>query len=247
VSAEVEKEVEAPALDINAMGGYSGEDVAASAYARVLMLGPSKRGKTTSILTTAPKPVILNADGDESATHYAATICKRNNIPMFNGFDVRDRASWRAGIDFATKLVDAGVAQTVLVDTATLLAFNVWAEVSLKLEGFEIWNEVERKILGGLQKLFELPAHVFVTAHMDPGGKDSSEGIMPLIGGRLKRLIPAVAHDVVLFDYVQGRNPERMFLVGPQGEWNYSGRNVRRSTAVPATVPALFEELGIVL
>jgi hypothetical protein len=79
-------------------------------------------------------------------------------------------------------------------------------------------------------------------------GAKEEEGIVPLIGGKMKEKFPGLLHDPVLFDYVQGRKPhERMFAIGPQGDWNYSGRNMNRSCAVPATVPALFKELGITL
>jgi hypothetical protein len=67
-----------------------------------------------------------------------------------------------------------------------------------------------------------------------------------LIAGSAKTVIPALLDDWILFDFVPNRKPhDRMFQIGPQGKWASGGRNVTRSCQVPATVPAMFAELGI--
>lgn len=227
-------------IDLSALGVYTADEAAADAFARCLVLGPPKRGKTTAIVTTAPAPFVINCDGD-SALKYPAKLRAK-----FLADDVATRRGFKAAIVKAEKLVDAGLARTIVVDSITLLADSLLDEITLTLEGYEIWTELAKALVGGVKRLFTLPAHVFMIAHMVPAG-DTGEGIVPLIGGQAKIKIPAIAHDCVLFDYNPDRKPERQFLIGPQKEWHYSGRNVKRSCAVDATVPAMFAELGIAL
>jgi hypothetical protein len=228
-----------PALDLAALGVYNESEAKDSAFARILMLGPPKVGKTTSILTSAPDPLIINCDGD-SATKYAA---KQGG--KFLALDANTRKEWVAARNTAKKLVDAGHVRTVVLDSLTLLADNLVDELGVTLEGHDLWREVLAQVVGGVKRLFALQAHVIVVAHMIHGSEE--EGIVPLLAGQAKIKIPAIAHDCVLFDFVAGRKPERQYLVGPQALWSYSGRNVRRSCATDATIPALFAELGIAL
>jgi hypothetical protein len=73
-----------------ALGFYSQQDARDSAFARLLLLGPSKLGKTTAVVSTAPGPVVvLNADGD-SALKYPAKIGAK-----FGALDITNRREWQ--------------------------------------------------------------------------------------------------------------------------------------------------------
>jgi hypothetical protein len=135
-------------------------------------------------------------------------------------------------------------AETVIVDTVTLLQDKLIRECAMTLEGRELWAEVLDQLTDGLSNIMALDAHVFFVAHMVG---DSEEGIMPMLKGAAKQWVPANVDEWVLLDVDAQRTPQRQFLLGPQRNWNKSGRNVSRSFAVAATVPALFEELGIPL
>lgn len=252
VPADVMPAPERKAVDLSALGALTLGDIQDTAYARILVLGPPKRGKTTAILQDAPDPYVINCDAndptDSSAIKYALK-CGAQPVGVSN---VTDRASWGK----ALRIARAGVAngegpiRTVLIDSLTLLADNLIDEIGQHLKGYDKWGELATQLVGGVKAAFSLKAHVILVAHMVPSISDddgNGEGIVPLIGGQAKIKIPAIAHDCVLFDYVHGRNPERMFLIGPQGDWNYAGRNVKRSCAVPANCEALFAELGIAL
>lgn len=227
--------------DLEAMGVVDQDGAAESEFARILVLGPAKAGKTTCILATAPSPLCINCDG------LSATKGAREEGGKFLVVDATTRATLKAAVGIAEKLVAAGDVKTVVLDTATLLADNLLDEISVTLTGWDVWSELSSVVTHAVKRLCRLPAHIFVVAHMAPD-KDVAEGIMPAIGGKLKSRLPALLDDWILLDVEPGRKPfERQWLLGPQKTWTHSGRNIRRTIAVEATVPALFAELGIAL
>lgn len=231
---------ETATFDLSKFGFVSQDEIAQSAWARLLVIGRPKIGKSTAIVGTAPGPVaVLNADGDSALKYPAGTGAK------FLQFDVGTRETWRAGRKAVTAAAQANAVRTVVVDTITFLADALYDEISLKLDGHERFGELKNQIVGGLKQLFQIPAHVIVIAHLLPGKDDGSEGIMPLINGQSKFIVPGIANDVVMFDYQAGRTPERQFIVGPQGSWTYGGRNISRKTVTNPTIPELFKELKI--
>lgn len=211
-------------------------------FARVLLLGPAKAGKTTAIAGTAPQPLVINCDGI-GATKGAKHVYDST----FDVVDAFTRAGLKQAVTTAEKMVAAGITKTVVLDTATLLADSLLDEISVTLTGWDKWDELESCIIGALRRLLKLPAHLFVIAHMDPA-KDPTEGIMPSIGGKLKKRLPALLDDWILLDVENDRKPhERAFLLGPQKTWTHSGRNIRKKEMCAATVPVLLERLGIAL
>lgn len=242
--SEATTEAESKAVDLSALsalGLYNQDEAADTAYARLLILGAPKIGKTTAVVSTAPAPLIINCDG-MSATKYAA-----KQGAKFSGFDVTgSRASWLKAQGIAKKAVEADVARTIVVDTMTLLADDIRDELMVQgFSGFELYGELASSLLGGMKRLYKLDAHVIIIAHMTPG-EGTEAGVIPLIAGQAKVKIPAIAHDVALFEYNLDTGA-RQFAVGPQRNWAYSGRNVKRSAVVAPTIPALFTELGIAL
>jgi hypothetical protein len=231
--------LDAIAAELAALGVYTAEEAAKSAFARVLVLGPAKAGKTTCLALTAPKPLIINCDGLD------ATMGAVNQGAQFLAVDVVNRATWKKACTTAGTLVAKGHVQSIIIDTLSLLSESLLDDISLTLDGFDKWNELSSQLLKGLRGLMKLEAHVFITSHMTPE-HDKAAGILPAIPGSSKIRIPAIVNDWVLLDVEAGRKPhERMWLLGPQKSWTHSGRNIRRSCAVEATVPALLEELGI--
>jgi len=220
---------------------YSAKDAKDDAFARVLLLGPPKLGKTTSLVTTAPRPLVLNCDGD-SALKFPADAGAE-----FEAGDVLNAADYLAACKYAVARAATGEIESIILDSVSVLVDNLTAELESKgLSGREMWGELMATGMRGFRLLLTAQAHLFVVAHYVPT-LDTASGVVPGIGGQLKTLIPARMHDWVLFSYEAGRKPERMYLLGPQPGWNASGRNIKRSCAVEATVPALFDELGITL
>lgn len=226
---------------------YSETTAKNNMFARILLVGPPKAGKTVAALT-APKPFLINCDSRGAAKGAINLGAK------FIGVDVSTRAEWREACQLAASCVKEGRAESIIVDTYTLLCDSLLDDIVRegKLAGFDQWKEQANNTIGGLRFLMALDgqngspgAHLIVTAHMDVD-KDSIAGILPSIGGMTKKRAPALIDDWVLLDVdTSGPEPRRQFLLGPQKSWNASGRNVRRVCQVPANMPALFKELGL--
>lgn len=229
--------------DLASYGFVNSADIQAEAYARVLLIGAMKVGKTTAILETAPGPIaVLNCDG------VAATLFPAKRGAKFEELQVRNNAGWQKGVDAAIKAAKDGKVKTIVLDTVTLLADSLHREFNRTKQGFEIYAALETSLKDGLSKLLDAPAHVFVVAHMDPKGEDGSSnaGILPLIKGKATAVwVPSKISDWILFENDPMNKEPRRFLVGPQKYWNHSGRRITRSVEIKADVMQLFGELGI--
>lgn len=225
-------------------GVMRSSEVAKESFARVLLLGAAKLGKTTTLLETAPKPLVINCDG-EGATQYAASGgADFLEVRVGNVNGVGCVKAWTAARRAAKELVAAGEVRTVVLDTFTLLSDHLKEDLQVTKQGFDLWNEMYDQLIGGIRRLAELPAHLFVVGHMDPA-EDAVSGIMPLVQGkRAKAMLPAELADWIVFDYEAGRKPERAFLLGPQKYWTHSGRNIRKVQIVEANATKLIEALG---
>jgi hypothetical protein len=187
----------------------------------------------------APRPLIINCDGQ------SATKGPKELGASFLVAEATTRATWRKACATALTLADQGKIGTIIVDTMTLLADNLLDEISVTLDGFERYTELAKQLVGGIRNLSKANAHLFVVCHMTPD-HDAAAGILPAIPGSAKIRIPGMLDDWILLDVEPGRKPhERCWLLGPQKGWNHSGRNIRNSKMIQATVPALLEEFGI--
>lgn len=219
--------------------GFEASDTLKSeAFARILLLGAMKIGKSTVCLETAPGPVLnLNCDGI-GASQFAAKRGAR-----FGEALVTSIATWDTYTKAAAQAAADGNARTIIVDTVTLLADTILGELDMRnLDGFEKWNALEEKLKLGLRRLLAAPAHVIFIAHMDPRD-DEIAGICPLIPGKVKVWLPSKVADWVLFNINEAG--ERHFVLGQHDRWKHGGRNVKKPTVVEAHVESLLEELGI--
>lgn len=217
---------------------YNQLEATANAFARVLVLGPAKAGKTTSLTKTAPKPLVLNCDG------FTALKGASNQGAEFQAVDICSIGDLRAGCSLARKLCTEGKVRSVILDTATLLVDLVHDELAESgRKGFDLWRDLDATVGGAIKDLLELQGHLFVVCHMQPEA-DTAAGILPAIPGKLKLRIPAMLDDWILLT-VNPENGAREFLLGAQGVWTHSGRNIKRVSRIPADVGILFKELGI--
>lgn len=228
-------------FDWEASGAYNQDDAKETNFARVLVVGPGKQGKTTALVTTAPGPVfVINCDGDS-----ALKFPRGEMGAQFHAVDVKGRASLKKALKLAEDAVKAKAVKSVILDSASLLADSLMIELQGTLDGFALWDEFGAQLGGAIRRMCDLEAHAFVTAHLIPGHE--KEGILPMLPGQMKHKIITIMHDAVRFEYNAERNPTRQFLIGPNKDWSYAGRNVKRTISVPATVPALLGELGVKL
>lgn len=214
---------------------YTEDDLAESAYSRILLTGDPKTGKTTSVLSTAPGPIaVLNCDGPG-----APMAAKRHGAKNLKIKDVTCVADWISGVKAAVKLAQAGEVSTIVVDTLTMLVNNVIAyEFGNKLSGFDIWRETKQKSIGGLMALLNAPAHVFLLAHYDI--KDGQI----MLEGSMKGGVPAMVHDRVHLTFDPKKTPDRVFHVGPSASGLSGGRHSDENIQIEANASLLLETLG---
>lgn len=206
-------------------------------------MGPSKGGKSSSILLTCPQPVIvINGDGKD------ALVSAKNLGAEFTALRVTDNRTWSKAVNYACDLVEAGEAATVVVDTITLVMDTLYEELREEMAlNWDFWQELYDRVMDSYRALLDIDAHLFVVAHHIPssGTDDDVVGIMPAIPGKAKSRIPAMVNDWIWLDVNTKKDPIRGFLLGPQKNWSGSGRNIKGSKRIPADVGVLFEELGI--
>lgn len=229
-----------------AAGAYDQDVAIDDAFAKVLLLGNSGVGKTTSILTTAPGPIgLINCDGRD------ATAEAGRQKARYQVLDVPTkgtRAAWKKAFEVACRAATNGEIRTLVLDSFTLLQDNLFDEIDLTETGFDRFSALNQELLPRIKKLRDLPCHVFVVGHLSaPYKKDDpqAEGIMPMGIGKPKSMVPTLFPNKVLFDYQDGRTPERMFLLGPQGNWTYGCRRATKKQAIPADVRVLLDNMGI--
>lgn len=214
---------------------YSEDELKRSAYARVLVTGIRKSGKTATIASTAPGPVcLLNCDGPGAPIAALQVGAKDLKIA-----DVVSVDTWRRAVDGACKLAEAGKVNTIVVDTFTLLVNNVLTlEYNQKLSGYDIWRNVLDDGLRGIHRLVKAPAHLFVVCHftMDDG--------QLALNGALKEQIPAMLHDIVHFEFDPKKDPCRMFHMGPSASGITGGRFSHENKTIEADAKLLLAELG---
>lgn len=214
---------------------YSESELEASAYARVLVTGIRKSGKTTALATTAPGPVcILNCDG------FGAPIAARRfGAKDLKIADIDSSQKWKLGVDGAVRLANEGAIKTIVVDTFTLLVNNTLTlEFNKRFDGFEIWRNVLDTGLRGIYRLMQAPAHLFVVCHFD------MENGQLALNGALKEQLPAMIHDIVNFEFNPKNDPSRVFHMGPSASGITGGRFADTNKSIEADATLLLRELG---
>lgn len=225
-------------------GVKSAADVQKDAFARVLVLGAPKIGKTYCLASTLPSPFIINCDPNGSTQGPIADGAEFWQFDVSNPGGVGCRKQWAAAQQAAAQMVKGGHTQHVVLDTASLLADNLLEDIMVtQNDKRAAYGDLLEAFMTGIKRLSELPAHLWVVAHLDPG-KDTMSGVLPLIAGQSSRRLGAMMADWVCFEYDAERNPQRAFLVGPQKSWPGNGRNMRRTCVVEPNAVELLKELG---
>lgn len=218
---------------------YDETQLAEGAYARVLLTGDPKTGKTTSVLCTAPGPIaVLNCDGPG-----APMAAKRHGAKDLKILDVDCADRWLKGVDASIKLAKAGEVRTVVVDTITHLVNVVLElEMSRRYQGFDIWKNVYNKTIDGLAALKdELDAHLVVCSHFSV-----KDGVIPL-DGKMKSVLPGFTHDIIHLDYSDKNDPPRQYIMGPSASGLAGSRRIDKGMMIPADFSQALEILGYAL
>lgn len=219
------------------LGVYSSDELAASGWARILITGSPKIGKTACTLLTAPRPIlVLNCDMRD------APIAAQRLGAKFKAIDVSDIETWIDGVKYACAAVRAEKYRSVVIDTFTMLVNNI---LLLELReqaadnSYEAWRLLQTIALSQLNKLSQIDAHLFLIAHYD-----IDDGKLQ-VSGSLKSIIPALINDMAHLEHRPGKDPERVFKIGAQDGYRGGGRNVKKPAVIEADIELLLEELGL--
>lgn len=220
------------------------KDIESSGNANILFMAPAKSGKTCTAVLTAPRPIfILNSDPD-------GLVGPRKLGAKFEYEDCYDYASLKKHWESLKKETGGknGI-RTVIIDSFTFLARALLAELENNgAKGFELYNELERRVVGSLTNYMRLPAHKIIIAHAINGSNNAGDlGIMPAVKGVAKTIVPAMCQDMLWMEVVaeKGKEPRREFLLGPEGDWTHGMRSLHGGGRMEADFGALFKKMGL--
>jgi AAA domain len=238
-------------------------EIAGELFLRLLVMGPPKAGKTQTCVTTCEGPVLLINCDDKGAIRPAARNWKRKDGGLgaiagdeFDIEHVEDLMGMERAITVARKGVKRRRYNTVIVDPITTYAGNIEVQLADSTnesgkgpDGRRYWPEYTKRLKNTIARLFRLEAHVIVTAHyLDVGGETIEgqapkigAGIVPMLSGKARSVIPAMFQDVVFFEK---RGNKRVFVTGIDGVWGPGCRNVG-AKEVPGSIKTLMKEMGI--
>lgn len=230
-------------------------DLGAQFWARLLVLGAPKSGKTTTCITTAPGPVyVINSDDEYSlrpASAHGGSFAYDNAYGNERGLQAIDLA-----LKEAHRGVHAKQYTTIVWDTITRYSARAEAmfedasrSASGQADGRKFWPAHRKHILQCVDRLLALPAHVIILAHYQDKYRDQEgnappvrEGIVPALGGKLSADVPGLLSDVVYMD----RDPQtgdRYFACSSRGVYGPGGRSLRGVERVEGNLSKLIETM----
>jgi hypothetical protein len=228
------------------------ESVALLGHLRVLLMGFAKVGKTTSsiksLVDMAGDGYVIEC-GDKSSLAPAARQTKRFSFDV-----VRDESQMELAIREARQGAKAGKYGWILLDDLSIYA--QWLEVALRDASarssknnepnpFQYWPAHKERLINIVARLFDAKCHFVCTTHYmePPAAKDGQrakhgEGIVPLIGGSARELLPAYFSDVLFMEKVDGK---RSFVVNPEGVYGPGCQSTDESVVLDASFKAFWE------
>lgn len=204
----------------------------------MLLGSQAKSGKTCAAVLTAPKPVyVFNTDGRGGLDPAAALGGD------FAAEDISDQETF----DRAMSWLKAHIKEfrTVVFDNIT--NFGMLVEEKLKRDekyrhGKVLYPEITRQIMHVINGLRELPLHVVVIGHLEPGENGVPGGFDHMLGlsGKARTLVGAVLQDWVWLNVENDPNVpggvRREFLLAPQGNWTKGVRSIQHVKRMKADV-----------
>ncbi len=226
----------------------SSDEVEASSYLRLLVLGAPKSGKTQTCISTAEGPCyIINSD-DKYSLKPAARVCKFT-WDLALGTDAQ-------GIEKCLHEARVGVKEgrykTIVWDTISRYSdrvVDVYADATRngagEADGRRFWPNYKKHLHSIVDRLFMLKAHVIVLSHyiessavlIEGQVKKSGEGVLPGLGGTARTTIPAEFQDIV---FLEKKGGVRSFITSGEGVFGPGCRNLQGVATCPADIKQLW-------
>jgi hypothetical protein len=223
------------------------------AFLRVLLLGYSKMGKTTSTVVSLAAALghgYVMCCGDKSSL-----VPAKRRTSKFVFDIIRDETDMEAGIKEGRRGAKEGEYKWIFVDDFSLYAS--WLEGALRdqsaklnksgeADGRRYWPEFKRRLLNVPMRIFDIKAHVVFASHYVESGPEidgqrakTGRGIMPMIGGSAREELPALFPDVLFME--KEKDGRRVFQVNPEGVWGPGSRSADGSHTIEADFGAFIK------
>ncbi len=209
-------------------------------FYKVLVMGPAKSGKTTSVVTTSPGPVLVILCESTSALLGAARRSKSFDYEhITGGFN-----SMLKAMVAIKEEVKAGKYKTIIVDPLSDWAARVEREcldATNNDQGVPDGRRAYPVFLDRMRhfhnQLFTLPAHVIAITHFYERGEGQH---VPLIAGKAGEWVRGAYQDVVWFEH-DSKTGKRFFRTAPGDGINGPGcRHLDGIASIEPDVSKLF-------
>lgn len=225
----------------------SASTLSGSTHLLTLILGFAKTGKTTSVITSAVKEfgrgVVICCSTKEHMLGAQAMQPDGWDYTVVKSVDEMDQA-----LKDVRKGVKEGLYKWVLIDDFNLYADEV--EEAMKKahnDGYKTYPAYRANLRNTILRLSDLGVHVFTTMHyievseyeIEGQGPKKGPGIVPLLTGVAKAIVPGIYHEVIYMD--KTKQDRRVFYINPSGTWGPGCNNVRGTHEIDADVGKLWQ------
>lgn len=227
---------------------YTEKDVAAGvgggSKMKVLLVGPPKSGKTSCACLTLPQPLyVISCDPGGLISPFKLGA-------KFTYDEVYTLAQLKAAVSHA--VANKAKYKSILLDTVTILSQSIESEIMRSgVTGWDVYRELKKIMVGQISQLIALPMHVVLTAHMDTGSSEA--GILPMMSGQTKTLIPALCNDWILLDVQTPKGSDkdktveskREFVLSAEGSWKAGCRSIQNGGRIEADFGVFLKKAGM--
>lgn len=228
------------------MALQSATALSGSTHLLTLVLGFAKTGKTTSVIKSAVqafgKGVVICCSTKEHMLGALAECPDGWDWTVVKSIEDMDNT-----IKEVRRAVKEGTYKWVLVDDFNLYADEV--EEAMKKahnDGYKTYPAYRANLRNTILRLTDLGVHVLTTMHfievseyeIEGQGPKKGAGIVPLLTGVAKAIVPGIYHEVIFMEKIRG--DRRVFYVNPSGVWGAGCNNVKGTHEIDADVGKLW-------
>jgi hypothetical protein len=219
-------------------------------YLRAYIMGAPKVGKSSTVVSTAPKPVyVINCDQVDGLSGAA------RRTKEFEWDLIKSRDEMQLAIKTAKDGVKAKKYKTIIIDTFSSFAAKLeqWCldatDTGKGPDGRRAYPDYEKRLRHVVESCFRIEAHViFLSHYLQIGGEIAEngtpkygDGIVPLLAGKARATVPMLFSEVIFMTFDRDKN--RVFVCNPQGAWGPGSRSLETSDNIPADVGKLIEAI----
>jgi AAA domain len=241
-----------------ALEPLDGSSLVETRYLRMLVMGFVGIGKTTSVVSTCPKPAyVINSDRDNALNPAVDHMLGKGRAVSgaFKHNLIQSDGDMEEAIKLARHLVLKENYKTVIWDTCTgfaphllLQCENQGRTANGKLDGRKHWPEFFKRLMNTGNRLIKIPAHVIVCSHWEHASSKSEDdddddkeripktgdGIVPGLPGKARMHFGKLFEDVVFLE--KTLDGSRVFTTDIEGVWGPKSSSLPGVKQTPADI-----------